>query len=68
MVYLYRYIALLWRIIEMTQQCNRCDWTWEPTAQNPKKCPKCGSPYWNKPRVMKDFPLDRRAKKNHNNL
>ena len=34
-------------------RCNRCGHIWVP-AKGPlgatKYCPKCGSPYWNKPR------------------
>ncbi len=34
-------------------QCNRCDYVWYSTQQDPKSCAsgKCKSPYWNKPRV-----------------
>ena len=32
--------------------CLRCNHTWAPRKPNniPKVCPKCKSPYWNKPR------------------
>jgi len=33
-----------------TYKCLRCGNTWHPRTQNPKQCPKCKSPYWNKPR------------------
>jgi len=34
-------------------RCERCEHTWVPREQNaeePKVCPKCKSPYWNRPR------------------
>jgi len=34
-------------------QCERCNHTWIPretTEGEPLVCPKCKSPYWNKPR------------------
>lgn len=34
------------RIVE----CNRCGHKW-PTKIEPKCCPKCKSPYWNKARI-----------------
>ena len=31
--------------------CFRCYHTWKKRkVENPKTCPKCNSPYWNKPR------------------
>jgi len=30
--------------------CFRCYHTWKKRRENPKSCPKCHSPYWNKPR------------------
>jgi len=31
--------------------CNRCGHVWLPrTFGDPKRCPKCKSPYWNRPR------------------
>jgi len=31
--------------------CERCNHTWVPRDKNePMVCPKCKSPYWNKPR------------------
>ena len=34
--------------------CNRCEHRWLPRAfKLPDRCPKCNSPYWNKPRVRK---------------
>jgi len=37
-------------------RCNRCGHEWKPrqsTEGEPKVCPKCKSPYWNKPRKYK---------------
>lgn len=38
-------------------KCERCLHTWPPRANEPKSlpvtCPKCGSPYWNTPRINK---------------
>lgn len=32
--------------------CNRCGGSWLPRRlKKPGRCPKCGSPYWNKTRV-----------------
>lgn len=31
--------------------CNRCGHTWPRRTASPKRCPKCGSPYWNQTRV-----------------
>ena len=32
--------------------CKRCDYKWYPrTVKEPKNCPKCNSPYWNKERI-----------------
>jgi len=34
--------------------CKRCGWDWGTRKENdPKNCPKCCSPYWNKERVRK---------------
>lgn len=34
-------------------KCNRCghEWVQRKTDGVPLRCPKCVSPYWNKPRV-----------------
>lgn len=33
--------------------CNRCGYEWfQRTTGRPKNCPNCGSPYYDKPRVM----------------
>jgi NAD-dependent SIR2 family protein deacetylase len=36
-------------------QCERCDHEWLPRnrERKPKVCPKCKSPYWNKPRQQR---------------
>ena len=35
-------------------QCERCNHTWVPRDEaTPLVCPKCKSPYWNKPRQSK---------------
>ena len=31
-------------------KCLRCGHEWIPRKIEPKKCPKCNSPYWNKPK------------------
>lgn len=33
-------------------KCERCDHTWVPREENvaPRVCPKCKSPYWDRPR------------------
>ena len=31
-------------------QCTRCHYKWLPRKSNPKVCPNCNSPYWNKER------------------
>jgi rubrerythrin len=42
--------------------CERCQHEWLPRQQGdpePKVCPKCKSPYWNRPRkVAKDNGMD----------
>jgi len=37
-------------------KCERCEHEWPPRkkeAQTPIVCPKCKSPYWNKPKEKK---------------
>ncbi len=38
-----------------TEKCNRCghEWATKSKTITPKQCPKCRSPYWNKPRIRK---------------
>ena len=31
-------------------ECLRCGHEWIPRGKKPKQCPKCRSPYWDKPR------------------
>jgi len=37
-------------------KCERCEHEWLPrdTEQEPRFCPKCKSPYWNRPRRDKE--------------
>jgi len=38
------------------QFCVRCKKSFYPASEQlPKTCPKCRSPYWNKPRQVKGF-------------
>lgn len=34
-------------------RCYRCNYEWKPNNMNklPRVCPKCKSPYWDKPRT-----------------
>lgn len=34
-------------------KCLRCGHEWEARVPNPARCPKCISPFWNKPRVRR---------------
>jgi len=35
-------------------KCERCSYEWLPRKEkSPTTCPKCKSPYWNKPRTNK---------------
>lgn len=35
-------------------RCERCEHEWIPReSQEPRVCPKCKSPYWNRPRKEK---------------
>ena len=41
-------------VVLPTLECLRCGHTWHPRrSQLPTCCPKCGSPYWDKPRREK---------------
>jgi hypothetical protein len=47
-------------ITVMGCRCERCDYEWIPRdlQVEPEACPKCKSPYWNKPRKhAKGFPM-----------
>lgn len=37
-------------------KCKRCGWEWVPRVANPKWCPKCNSPYWNRERQRESMP------------
>ena len=43
-------------IIKQGVKCGRCEYKWIPKHKNklPKNCPRCNSPYWNKPRKRKN--------------
>lgn len=34
-----------------SKKCLRCYHEWVSIVEDPKKCPKCQNPFWNKPRV-----------------
>ena len=38
------------------KKCERCEYEWKPQTgnENPIRCPKCGSPYWNRPKTKKE--------------
>lgn len=38
-------------IDELTAKCGRCEHEWLRRTGRPKQCPKCRSPYWDRPRV-----------------
>lgn len=46
------------RMIKVLQYlCERCDHKWIPRTKinnDPTICPRCKSPYWNKPRMIKN--------------
>ncbi len=47
--------------------CERCEHAWAPRVpdQEPKVCPKCKSPYWNRPRRnIRETPIGYRAREN----
>ncbi|MBI4362265.1 MAG: hypothetical protein HY558_03740 [Euryarchaeota archaeon] len=37
-------------------KCERCDHEWIPRhpEENPRVCPKCKSPYWDRPRQKRE--------------
>ena len=39
--------------------CQRCGHSWIPNVPNPIVCPRCHTPYWNKPRRNSRPPLQR---------
>lgn len=46
----------------MIHQCLRCPHKWQPrTPKKPRVCPKCKSPYWDKPR-RSEKPVDKEEK------
>ena len=32
-------------------RCIRCEYRWKPLVANPVTCPRCKSPFWDKPRL-----------------
>lgn len=43
-------LASLVKIVLTKLGCTRCKHEWFPrTTESPKVCPKCNSPYWDKP-------------------
>ena len=39
------------KITVLGYRCERCEWEWVPRGENaPRVCPKCKSPYWDRPR------------------
>ena len=54
-LYTTRYIVSLMAEITLKgYKCERCNHTWVPREEHtPLVCPKCKSPYWNKPRQTK---------------
>ena len=49
-------------ILTSAYQCERCSHKWLPRSKDvnpqhqPQVCPKCKSPYWNKPRQIRIAP------------
>ena len=54
-LYTYWYITHVMAIIRISgYRCERCEHQWAPrNREEPRVCPKCKSPYWNKPRKKK---------------
>ncbi len=45
------------KILVWGYRCERCQHEWVPRAEEePRVCPKCKSPYWNKPRKTNEKP------------
>ena len=41
-----------------TYECLRCGHKWHPRSdRRPDRCPKCNSPYWDRPRKGSDTPI-----------
>ena len=38
------------KVILEGYECERCKHKWLPRGEAPKVCPKCKSPYWDRPR------------------
>jgi predicted Zn-ribbon and HTH transcriptional regulator len=53
------------KIQVMAFQCERCEHIWVPRdiSDPPQNCPKCKSPYWDRPRQSEQKPAKKRAKK-----
>lgn len=52
-LYTYWYITISMAVIKISGfKCERCEHEWIPrnNKEEPLVCPKCKSPYWNKPR------------------
>lgn len=45
-------------VSEIINECLRCHHKWITRVTNPKRCPKCKSPYWNKPTERKPIVLN----------
>jgi|ERR1700682_2457893 len=47
-------------ITVMGYKCERCEHEWVPREANddPRVCPKCKSPYWNRPRKVQQMTYD----------
>ena len=42
--------------LQQKQTCLRCGVTWMPRVAQPVRCPRCQSPYWNRPRRVAMHP------------
>jgi len=54
--------------MDKNKRCQRCRWEWVSRVENPAKCPQCGSPYWNKPRMPRSWAQLERMGVNINDL
>ena len=53
MLIYYKYITYNMEIKVKGYRCERCNWEWTSKKKEdplPVVCPKCKSPYWNKPK------------------